>query len=141
MLLPEWNIRLTTECQEKWEALKEKTIRDIHIGAWKPHPLLSIQTPEDELNQLEIFGDKLDKLIQEGRDPFWTMPKHRDPSFDNIFYFSQPPWVCYFYRKLWYPPVALGVLLVHQLDQPLNLRAELEATIARAKAEDDAFRF
>ena len=140
MLLTEWNIRLCRECQEKWEVLKEKIIREIHIGSWKAHPLLKVQTPQDELDQLELFGDKLDKLIGERRDPFWTMPKHPYRYFDNIFYFSRPPWVCYFYRKVQYPPVALGVLLVHQRDQPADLRAELEAAIARAKAEeDDAF--
>jgi hypothetical protein len=141
MLFPEWKIRLSKECQEKWEKLKEETILDIHRGSWTPHPLRSIATPDAELDALEAFGKKITKLIEQGKDPFWTLPKHRDKYFDNVYYYNKPPWCCYFYRRLKSPPRVLGVLLVHELDKPQDLRAALEAAITRAKAEDDLFQY
>jgi hypothetical protein len=123
-LFPDWNISLSRAFQEKWDSLIDQIVREIHLGTWTPHPLFRIVTPDDELKKLEIFGNKIDRLIAEGKDSYWSLPKHPDREFDNVFFYNKPPWCSYFLRQ----PLtrrALAVLLVHKSVDMKELRVAL----------------
>lgn len=99
MFFPEWDIRLTDECETQKKTIPTQLINAIRAKAFHPRPARAVEKAEQDLEDFEGLIRNLVELQVNGRDPRSTMKRYKVRNRALYYYcLDSGPWRCYFRR-------------------------------------------